>query len=288
MADAVVHELLSLAVSNVVPDAPPVDGYALLGGGICKRTFRVAAGERQYVVRLPQDSAGDVLDPTTECHVMQRVASAGLAPSVFGADAATGAIVMEYRQRARAWTADMACKKESIARAAVLLRSLHGLSIEVRVFAPQRYARAYVDAGEGATTFDDTDRRLARELLDLAGEYEQRYPPSVLCHNDLVAANILDEADHLKLVDFEYAVLGASVLDLGSLAAMNDFDSRQRRALLDAYYAYESIPFTEAEFARVVRMLRLIAYFWALASRRMTTDPGKYSDFAVRSDLESK
>jgi len=288
MADAAVHELLSLAVANVVPNAPPVDSYGLLSGGICERTYCVAAAERQYVVRLPQDSTGDVLDPTTECHLMRRVASAGLAPSVFGADAATGAIVTEYRERARPWTADMACQEDNIARAAKLLRSLHGLSIEVRAFEPQRYARAYVNSSEGATTFDDTDRRLANELLDLAGEYEQRYPPAVLCHNDLVAANILDEADDLKLVDFEYAVLGASVLDLGSLAAMNGFDSRKRRALLDAYYAYEPIPFTEAEFARVVRMLRLMAYFWALASQRVATDPGKYSGFTVRSDLESK
>ncbi len=288
MADTAVHELLSLAVANVVPNAPPVDSYGLLSGGVCKRTYCVAAGERQYVVRLPQDGVGDVLDPTTECHLMRHVASAGLAPSVLGADAATGAIVTEYRERARVWTADMACKQHNITRAAVLLRSLHGLQIDVRVFEPQRYARVYVDASEGTTTFDDTDRCLADELLELAGEYEQRYPPAVLCHNDLVAANVLDEANHLQLVDFEYAVLGASVLDLGSLAAMNDFDSRKRHALLDAYYAYEPIPFTEAEFARVVRMLRLMAYFWALASKRVATDPGKYSGFTVRSDLESK
>jgi thiamine kinase-like enzyme len=95
-------------------------------------------------------------------------------------------------------------------------------------------------------------------------DYVSRYPPSAVCHNDLVAANVLEARD-LLLVDFEYAARAAPILDLASLAAMNDFTDDDRRKLLHAYYASSNAPVSPAELADVVRMVRLMAFFWARA-----------------------
>jgi thiamine kinase-like enzyme len=92
----------------------------------------------------------------------------------------------------------------------------------------------------------------------------KRYPPSVVCHNDLVAANVLEAGD-LMLVDFEYAARAAPILDLASLAAMNDFTDHERNELLRAYYRTPNAPVSPAELADVVRMVRLMAFFWARA-----------------------
>jgi thiamine kinase-like enzyme len=66
------------------------------------------------------------------------------------------------------------------------------------------------------------------------------------------------------LVDFEFAVQGDPVLDLASLAAFNDFDAGSRVRLLTAYYRSSGPPFDAAHFDRVVRLQRLLAYFWSL------------------------
>lgn len=102
----------------------------------------------------------------------------------------------------------------------------------------------------------------ARELIALAEEYDERFPPTAICHNDLVAENILDTGE-LRLIDFEYAVRAAPVLDLASLAAMTRMTARQRRLLVEAYYPDGSASFSADEFARVVRLSKLIAFFWA-------------------------
>src|SRR5690606_39534213 len=102
------------------------------------------------------------------------------------------------------------------------------------------------------------------ELFELARAYRARYPSEVLCHNDLVASNVLDDGD-LKLVDFEYAVTAAPVLDLAGIAALNDFDDDGWR-LAEAYYEGMRVPFSWGELRKVVRLVRLIAYFWALSS----------------------
>jgi thiamine kinase-like enzyme len=67
------------------------------------------------------------------------------------------------------------------------------------------------------------------------------------------------------LVDFEYAARAAPILDLASLAAMNDFTGDDQRALLRAYYAGSNVPVSPADLADVVRMVRLMAFFWARA-----------------------
>jgi thiamine kinase-like enzyme len=128
-----------------------------------------------------------------------------------------------------------------------------------------RYADLYCGAAAARAPFGAEELGRAQELRALAEEYRTQWRASAVCHNDLTAANILD-AGSLMLVDFEYAAYASPVLDLASLAVMNDYDSKQCRALLRAYFATATAPISAGEFAKVVRMVRLIAYFWALAS----------------------
>jgi Ser/Thr protein kinase RdoA (MazF antagonist) len=66
------------------------------------------------------------------------------------------------------------------------------------------------------------------------------------------------------LVDFEYAVRADALLDLANVAAMNDFDRGQRRALLAAYRQAEPAGEVLAELDALIRMVRLMAWFWAV------------------------
>src|SRR5690606_36576054 len=102
-----------------------------------------------------------------------------------------------------------------------------------------------------------------------------------LCHNDLVASNVLDDGE-LKLVDFEYAVTAAPVLDIAGLAALNDLDKDERWGLAETYYDPAPVPFSAGELGKVVRLVQLIAYFWALSSAAAADEHGPYAAFAGR------
>ena len=123
------------------------------------------------------------------------------------------------------------------------------------------------------------DVTLSEELARLARAYDGRYGADSLCHNDLVAANVLDDGG-LVLVDFEYAVCGAPILDLASLAGMNDYTELQRRELLAAPTIGEPVPVASAEFTDVVRMVRLLAMFWALLAAGRSREASGYLQLA--------
>jgi thiamine kinase-like enzyme len=107
------------------------------------------------------------------------------------------------------------------------------------------------------------------------------YPPTALCHNDLVAANVLDDDGSLVLVDFEYAVRGAPILDLANLAGMNDYGARERRDLLAAYRGEDRSGVTEAELDKIIRLVRLIAFFWARLGELRAADATAYCELAA-------
>ncbi len=273
-----------------------------LEGGVKRRSFLVSSGADQWVLRLPAPGADALLDLDTEARVMRAAAAAGLAPDVVAVDAPAGILLTDYRKAARAWTAGDARQPRNVERAAALLRALHAVRVAVPAFAAERIARGYVAALAQAAdatgnargsinraaprpTLVPRDRRWADELLELARRYDAAYPATALCHNDLVAANVLDDGS-LVLVDFEYAVRAAPILDLAGLAGMNDYGARERRELLAAYRGDDRAGVLETELDKIVRLVRLMAYFWARLGELRAAESAAYRDLA--SELAGK
>jgi thiamine kinase-like enzyme len=73
------------------------------------------------------------------------------------------------------------------------------------------------------------------------------------------------------LIDFDYAVVAEPILDLASLVVMNSLSRAEETELLNAYFAGGELPFSAQEFARVQRLVRLLAHFWSLASNEAET-----------------
>ena len=274
--------LIAQVLAQVLGRDVAIDECRLLGGSTGKRSYRVAAEGQRYVVRLGEGLHGMTLDLAAEANLTRAAAAAGLAPEVIGIDPSTGTLVTRWLAGARVWTEAMARSPREIARVATLLRRLHTLEVRLPTFNAEDVARHYDSEAQRRRPHDTDSAALARELTTLAAEYDDRFPPTAICHNDLVAANILD-AGELKLIDFEYAVRAAPVLDLASLAAMNRMNARQRRLLVEAYYPDGSSPFGEDEFDRVVRMSNLITLFWANSQDEQ--NQGMISEYADRSRL---
>jgi thiamine kinase-like enzyme len=261
-----------------------------LHGGINRRSYLITANGKQWVLQLPIPGAAGLLDVAAEAAVMRAAGAAGLAPPVAGIDATHGVLLTEYRAGARPWTPADARAAPNVVRAAALLRALHAISVHAPTYVAERFAREYLAALSAAgevkrARLDERARGWAAELLDLARRYDAAHPPAALCHNDLVAANVLDDGD-LVLVDFEYAVRGAPILDLAGLAGLNDYGERECRELLEAYFGGARAHVSLAELARTMRMVRLVAYFWARVGELRVTEAASYSELAA--DLERK
>lgn len=277
-AASVLPELAEAAVASAADVVP-------LSGGIERRTYRVSLAGRCWAVRIADAPVEGSLDLAAEYEIARAAGEAGLAPRVAGFDPAAEVLVTEYLPAARALTPRALVRNaETLGRVAGLLRSLHALHPRPRPFEPERFAAAYLETLGGVAALDERGRARAAELERLAREYSARYPSTVLCHNDLVASNILDDAGRLRLIDFEYAVSAAPILDLAGLAALNACSADERWRLAEAYYEGATVPFGPGDLDRVVRLVRLIGYFWALAAARRARDAAPFLEFAEAAD----
>ncbi len=252
------------ALRRMWPDAGTLDKVQIraLGGGLMARSFLAAAGERRHVLRLPVASSMAWLDLASEARAMRAAASADLAPAVIAVDVEAGLLLTDYQPTL--WTPDLVRQPTAVTMIVRVLRALHRLQIDLPVYSVRHFASAYLTALVKITARAPTaeEQTWADELTRLGRRFDMRYAPTAFCHNDLSAANILIDGAAARLIDFEYAGLGAPLLDLASLAGMNGFAEAQRRQLLDEYYGTSLAAPTLRDLDNAIRMVRLLAYFW--------------------------
>ncbi len=242
---------------------------------IDNKSFRVAYGSHHMVAKLPNRAPGESLGTESEVGVIEKVAEAGLGPRLHGYDIETGVIVTEYLAGASPWSPAGAGTGENIDRIADSLSLLHELQADIRTFDPLAWAELYLSSCR--TVLSAHELRMADELLLLSQAWGKS-GETVLCHNDLVAANILDDG-RLWLVDFEYAVAAAPIVDIASVAAMNDYGQAQLERLVRSYSARRSLMHGVEDVANTVRIHKLIAHFWGVARRAALVQTAASDEF---------
>jgi thiamine kinase-like enzyme len=71
----------------------------------------------------------------------------------------------------------------------------------------------------------------AEVLEEAAGPFEIAFG-----HNDLLAANFLDDGKRLWLIDWDYAGFNTPLFDLGGLASNNELSEAAERTMLETYF----------------------------------------------------
>lgn len=252
-----------------------------LGGGFNARSYLAIGEGRRHVLRLPVAGSVAWLDLATEARAMRAAAEADLAPAVIAVDVEAGLLLTDYRMML--WTPGLVQQSTSIALIARLLRDLHHLDVDLPVYSIDHFTSTYLAALAKipAHVPSAEEKSWAEELTRLGRDFDSSFRPTAFCHNDLVAENILIDGAAARLIDFEYAGRGTPLLDLASLAAMNDFAAAQKRQLLSEYYGTAAAAPTLRDLDNAVRMVRLLAYFWGRVAERRLAEAHAHSELAA-------
>jgi thiamine kinase-like enzyme len=218
------------------PGRGPLD-VERIGGGITNDNFVVRSGEptRSDFARLSEPRPLLGIDRRNERACQEAASAWGLAPEVVYHE--DGLLVTRFIEGRTLTAADLH-EPAILDRLANRLRRLHGswdeLAGEILYFCPFQVIRSYAY----------TLRRLEAEIpddldamLEGARRLSRRIAPfrPVLCHNDLLPANLIDDGHRLWLVDWEYAGVGHPLFDLANVSANAGLADDQEARLLSAY-----------------------------------------------------
>ena len=208
-----------------------------LEGGITNRNFLVEDAGARYFVRVGDDIPIHGVMRFNELAASRAAAAAGISPEVVHHEPSI--LVLRYVEGE---TLDEARVREvgTLSRIVPLVRRCHyeipghlrGPSLVFWVFQVIRDYAATLRAGESRMLHS-----LARlESIAAVLEREVGSIRLVFGHNDLLAANFIDDGKRLWLVDWDYAGFNSPLFDLGGLASNNQLDTEQEQWLLETYF----------------------------------------------------
>jgi thiamine kinase-like enzyme len=247
-------ELLDATVMDRVPGwAGHVRTVEPLGGGITNRNFRVAVGDGTFVVRLPAKTGALLgIDRHVEHEASRLAAAAGIGPEVIAFIEPEGALVTRFIS-GQPVTDAAVHDPAMLQRIAHSLRRIHQSGAVLASFSPFRVVEAYALTASRHGGRLPTAHARAQPIA-AAIEQAMRREPAVLCHNDLLNANFIDDGATIRIVDWEYAGMGDRFFDFGNFAVNHQLSEDDERRLLAAYFGRV----TPGQHARL-RLMRLMS-----------------------------
>ena len=208
-----------------------------INGGITNVNVGVTNNNKKYVVRIGKDIPEHGVMRWNELALSKAAQSLGVSPAVVHYE--PGILVLEFIDAQTFEEADVR-KSKNLMRIISLVAKTHRgigqyLNTPILTFWPFQVNQSYMsrlesDGSPHMSKLADLKRQL--ELLqDATGQVDL-----VIGHNDLLAANILDDGDQLWLIDWEYGGFNTPLFDLAGLAGNNGLSILQEQQMLEQYF----------------------------------------------------
>lgn len=227
----------AIAKAKALPCFKNPTGLKPLSGGITNVNICVTDDNKKYVVRIGKDIPEHGVMRWNELALSKAAQSLGVSPAVVHYE--PGILVLEFIDSQTFEEADVR-KSKNLMRIISLVAKTHReigqyLNTPILTFWPFQVNQSYMsrlesDGSPHMSKLADLKRQL--ELLqDATGQVDL-----VIGHNDLLAANILDDGDQLWLIDWEYGGFNTPLFDLAGLAGNNGLSILQEQQMLEQYF----------------------------------------------------
>jgi len=257
--DRLTHTLAQWSSWKVCPARQPELLRKL--GGKSNDAFLVSDGSSQFVVRINRPAGNLGVDRRRELQILEDIAAREYAPCVVYGNQEV--LVTRYasgghpdRDGYRSW----------LVEAGRLFRAIHETPTRVTsTLDPLNRAVRYFHA-------IDNPGRLVSECVEVLLQRPRVTPDKIcLCHNDLLAENIIANQDGWIAIDWEYAAPGDPVFDLAVLVEILGADDEGVELLLAGYGA--ELSREQLDYYRdLYRLIDIL--WWRLKEPRRPVVPG--------------
>jgi thiamine kinase-like enzyme len=232
-----------------------------LPGGLTNRNYKVTTPDGTFVARIASDGTELLaIDRDNEYRNSVAAAAAGAGPPVLEYRPQDRLLVLHFIEGRTLGSADVADER-NIPRIAVACRRLHAGGRFVNDFDMFGIQRGYLAVARShgfriPAGYDGLLPPFSAAEKALAA----RPAATVPCHNDLLAANFIDDGDRIWLIDYELSGNNDPCFELGNIASESHLSEDALAALVTAYFGRPR----RSMIARA-RLLGLVSmYGWTL------------------------
>jgi thiamine kinase-like enzyme len=238
---------------------PAVD---VLPGGLTNRSYKVVApGRRPVVVRISAGKSSLLsIDRQAECHNALAAAHTGVAPALLLCDPYQGVSAVDWIEGRTLTEADLD-DEATLGRVAMLCRRLHSGRRFLGDFDMFAIQRRYLDVvRERGFRLPEDYAEYADRVQTVRRALAVQPSRTVPCHNDLLAANIIDDGQRVWFIDYEYAGNNDPCFELGNIWSEASLPVDRLEHLVGVYFGLHS----PAKVARARLFALMSKYGWTL------------------------
>ena len=254
-----------------------------LGGGITNTNFTVDDRGERFVVRVGDDIPVHGVMRFNEIAAARAAHAAGISPEiVYSTD---GIFVMRFIE-GQTFTEQDVREPRNLERIVPLIQTCHAeipkyFKGPALVFWPFHVCRNYIQ------TAREGNSRMIKSLpqfLEYNDELEKTVGEIKLVfgHNDLLAANFIDDGEHLWLVDWDYGGYNTALFDLANLSSNNELSPEQEDWLLEAYFQETVTDRLRRRLAAMKCVSLLRETLWSIVSEIHSTLDFDYEDYTAK------
>jgi thiamine kinase-like enzyme len=253
-----------------------------LTGGITNQNFTVEDGGRRYVVRVGSDILVHGVVRANELAASQAAHLAGLSPRVVHAE--PGILVLDFIE-GRTFSAEDVRNPANFERLVNMVRRCHR-DIPQHLRGPAAMFWVFHVVRDYAHTLREGNSLHAPLLPDLlarAARLETAIGPIevIFGHNDLLAANFIDDGHRLWLLDWEYAGFNSPLFDLGGLASNSELSPEQAEQVLSLYFGKSVDDRLRRRAAAMTAASLLRETMWSMVSEIHSTVDFNYAAYTA-------
>ena len=257
-----------------------------IDGGITNRNFVATDQGRKYFVRMGNDIPLHGVMRFNELQASRAAAKVGLSPTVV--HQVPGILILDFIEGKTLAEEDI--RQDSYLQQIVpILHTCHR-ELTKNVRGPALIFWVFHVIRDYLATLEDDDSRM-RDVLpalkDKAAALERAVGSIDLVygHNDLLAANFIDDGKRLWLIDWDYAGYNSPLFDLANLASNNGLSPEQELWLLDNYFNAAAPDATRHAFDAMKCASLLRETLWSMVSEIHSTIDFDFVEY-TRENLE--
>ena len=276
--------MVDLAVTEAIAALPCWSGsieITPLCGGLTNSNFLITDGSHhKYVVREGRDIPAHGIMRFNELAAARAAFAAGIGPEVV--HASSGFMVSRYVV-GTVLTPELIRTTPMLKRICSLLQRCHGLIPRyfqgpALIFWVFQVIRSYLARLEQQS--EEHHAKFAG-LREKAQRLEVALGPVsiVFGHNDLLAANLIDDGNRLWLIDWDYAGFNSPLFDLANLASNNQLSRDYEELVLESYFGASVTRDLRRGFDAMLCASLLRETLWAAVSGPTSTISFDYSAY---------
>lgn len=272
--------IAELIAETLKAQADEIKEIAVLKKGMTNRSFLFTYHGIQYIMRIPGEGTGQLINRRQEYEVYEAIKGLGIGDDIFYINYENGYKITEYMQHARTCNPDRA---EDVQKCMKRLRGFHEMGLEVKhVFDLYKQIEFYEELWNGGPSCY-CDYQETKEKVYRLKSYIDAQPRNwTLTHIDAVPDNFLfvdrgQEKEEIRLLDWEYAGMQDPHVDIAMFAIYAMYDRKQADDLIDAYFPEGCSCAERKKIYCYIAVCGLLWSNWCEYKRRLGVEFGEYS-----------